>query len=154
MRQICLIACISLLMVALGAPPADALPITGGKFGVDGGIATGEGDIGTGWILGANYRLMSIAGPVSLRADVTYQSHGSDLSVVGLAGNAVFSLGSLYGLGGAGWYRSDRKIGDQNNDLGVQLGVGLSLIPGIHLEARWVQIDNFTTFPVVVGIRL
>jgi len=153
MRRIGLIVCLSVFMGVLGTPPADALPVTGGKIGVDGGLATGEGDIGTGWILGANYRLMSIAGPVRLRADVTYQSHGSDLSVLGLAGNAVFSLGSLYGLGGAGWYRTDPKLGDGSDDFGVQLGVGISLIPGIHLEARWVQIDDFTTFPVVVGIR-
>jgi hypothetical protein len=149
MQRIGLIVCLATFVGVLTAPVAGAAPITNGRFGVEGGIATGEGGVGLGWIIGANYKLMPRVGPLHIRGDVTYQSHGSDLSIFGLAGNAVLPLGNLYGLGGIGWYRSDP--GD--DVLATQLGVGLNRFGGIYLEARRVDIDGFTTIPIVVGIR-
>ncbi len=118
-----------------------------GSLGVNAGIATGDNGIGLGWIVGGNYTLGKKLGPVQLRADATYQDYGDDLSIFGLAGNAIFPISRIYALGGIGWY--DSSPGDSNVD--VTLGLGWRRAGGFYFEGRWLEIDGFTTFPVVLG---
>jgi len=119
----------------------------GGSFGINAGIATGDNNIGLGWIVGANYQLAKKLGPVRLRGDATYQDYGSDLHIFGLSANAILGVSRIYGLAGLGWY--DESPG--GSPVEVNLGLGLRRAGGIYFEARWLEIDGFTTFPIVIG---
>jgi len=129
-------------------PNADSGKKSGGAFGVNAGIATGDDGIGLGWLVGANYTLAHRFGPVRLRADATFQDHGSDLSIFGLAANAVIPIRRIYGVAGLGWYDEDSN----GSDIAITLGAGIRRARGMYFEARWVDIGGFTTFPIVVGL--
>ena len=148
MRSLVRVICLAVLICLSLAPVSQAVPLLG-SAGVSGGIATGERDIGLGWIVGGTISLPQGLGPVGFRGDVTYQSHDSDPSILGIGANAVFPLGKLYALGGAGWYDSDP--GDSN--FAIDLGLGLKSAGMLYFEGRWIRINGFTTYPLVVGVR-
>lgn len=127
---------------------ADAGAKGGGAIGVTAGIATGDDGIGIGWLVGGNYTFAHRFGPVRLRADATFQDHGSDLSILGIAANAVIPIRRIYGVAGLGWYDKD----SDGSDVSITLGAGIRRAGRMYFEARWVNIGGFTTFPIVVGL--
>jgi hypothetical protein len=144
MRTMRVVVVASAVLLLGFAPRSEA---AGGSFGINAGIATGDAGISTGWIVGANYTLGKKLGPISLRADVTYQDYGSDLNIFGLAANGIFSLRKIYGLAGVGWY--DESPG--GSPVEITLGLGLHSRGGFYFEGRWLEIEGFTTFPIVIG---
>ena len=146
MRRMGLIVFVLLTLVGAAAPARAATGI-----GVSAGIATGDNNLDTGWIIGADYESKIHFGPVVLRGDFTYQSHNPDFSMWGLAANAMVPFTKFYALGGFGVYTPNP--GDTK--LGVQIGGGMYILPAktLFVEARVETIDNFTSVPLVVGVR-
>jgi hypothetical protein len=147
-------ASILVLLLLVSCPPRASFAAeekSGGRgtLGVNAGIATGDNGIGLGWIVGANYTLGRKWGPLKPRLDVTYQDHGSDLKVFALSANAIFPLRRVYALAGVGWYDTDPG----GSPVEVTLGLGLHRRGRTYLEARWVDIDGFTTFPIEIGFN-
>src|SRR5262245_7385751 len=123
-----------------------------GDFGASAGMATGDNGLDTGWIIGGDYTMNKLVGPIKLRGDVTYQSHNPDFTMWGVAANAVLPLTKFYALAGLGYYSPDP--GDSK--IGFQVGGGMHLLVGMPLfaEVRVVTMENFTTIPLVVGVRI
>jgi hypothetical protein len=120
-----------------------------GTLGLNAGIATGDNGIGLGWIVGANYLFAKKWGPLKPRVDVTYQDHGSDMKVFALSANAIVPVRRVYALAGVGWYDTDPG----GSPVEITLGLGLHRRGRTYLEARWVNIDGFTTFPIEIGLQ-
>lgn len=138
-----------LTFACLSAGPAHAK--TSPRFGVSGGIATGDNGLDTGWIIGGYYKSRIHLGSAVLRGDFTYQSHNPDFSMWGLAGNVMLPLGRFYGLGGLGLY--DPNPGDLK--LGFQVGGGMYLVRTrmLFMEGRVETAGDFTSIPLVIGAR-
>jgi hypothetical protein len=140
-----------LTLLAVAAGPAAAAENAATGFGVSAGIATGDNNLDTGWIIGADYESQIHFGRVVLRGDFTYQSHDPDFTMWGLAANAMLPLTRFYVLGGFGIYNPDP--GDMK--LGVQFGGGMYILPTklFFVEARVEAVEDFTSIPIVLGVR-
>jgi hypothetical protein len=147
MRPTLRAAALAGILSVVFAPSAGAAAAERGAFGVSAGIATGDNGIGLGWNVGASYSSKNRVGPLRLRADATYQDHGSDLAIFGLSANAIIPAARVYGLAGVGWYDSNPG----GSDVDITLGAGIRRGKSMYFEARWLSLDGFTTFPIVVG---
>jgi hypothetical protein len=150
------------------------------KFGIGAGASLPGGDLKDGVETG--YHLMATAGvqpplsPVGFRVDGTWnqfseKSPGTDnFRVMSLTANAILGMpGAVvvkpYAIGGVGMYNSKNSGGgDASNDMGVNLGAGVSFGLagfGAFAEVRWHKIfmdevlgvkPNFSYIPLTFGI--
>jgi opacity protein-like surface antigen len=150
------------------------------KFGVGLGASLPGGDIKDGLDMG--YHAMVTAGiqpplsPVGFRVDGAFnqfkeKSPGTDnLRIMSLSANAILGMpGAMvvkpYAIGGVGMYNSKNSGGgDGSNDLGVNLGAGVSFgLAGFNAfgEIRWHKMfleevlgvkPNVSYIPITFGI--
>lgn len=157
--------------------PVQAPADNGPKFTLLGGIASGEGPWNVGLALSGSFEWKKPSWPVNLRLDPYVARHtgsgtaGSDasLTVVGLAGAASYdfkttSSAKPYVIGGVGLFYESASFDAglpgfgaysvyDGTDLGIALGAGLRLPGRLTLEGRFMHVDQFDTFPLLLGIR-
>jgi hypothetical protein len=161
------------------AAPAPQAPATGNEpsFSLQGGIASGDGDFDLGLALGGSATWHPQEWPVAVRGDVYFAHHGGgsgpvdvSLNLFGVAGHALYtfpttnSTVSPYVFGGVGLFYSNINVDyegtaidfdyDSSTDLGLTIGGGLSFTPRIGAEIRFISVNDFTTFPILLVIKL
>ena len=151
------------------------------KFGIGAGVSMPGGDIKdgleTGYHVLANAAVQPPLSPVGLRVDGAWnqfseKSPGTDnFRIMSLSANAILGMpGAMvvkpYAIGGVGMYNSKSSAAnsESSNDLGVNLGAGVSFGLagfGAFAEVRWHKIfaeevlgvkPNVSYIPLTFGI--
>jgi opacity protein-like surface antigen len=112
--------------------------------------------------------------PIEIRFDPSLAYHGSDgrydanLLILGFPAAIQYQFRNAQGptpyvLGGIGLYYSNvsvdtgspflDEIDDSSLDFGIAIGGGLRFNSRVGLEVRVVDIDGFTTLPILLTIR-
>jgi hypothetical protein len=156
----------------------DAAAANRPKFSLHAGIASGDNELDLGFALGGAATWDMADWPVDVRGDLYFARHGGDvggvdlsLSLFGASGQVVYvfpttnSAMSPYILGGLGLFYSSFDIdvdafpgvedsyGDSSTDLGLLIGGGLNFSQRLGAEIRFMSVDDFTTFPILLVIR-
>lgn len=143
-----------------------------------GGVATADSPFDMGFMVGASLKWDLSGAPVDLRFDPSIARHGGgvlgvDVSVlfvnlpvaVEYAFKTTGGSGEPYVFGGLGLHYGKYDVdipsvpgyggyGDSSTDLGLTIGGGYRLKSGLSFEARYLDINGFTTIPLLVGWRI
>ena len=139
------------------------------------GIATGDGPYDVGPFLGVSFGWDAAGLPIDFRFDPSLAFHSTggrydaNLLILGLPAAIQYQFRNSQGgptpyiMGGLGLYYSNVSIDsgspfvdeldDSSLDLGIAIGGGVRFNERLGLEARVIDIDGFTTLPILLTIR-
>jgi hypothetical protein len=168
-------------LVAAKKAPAPQAPAKSGNqpaFELHGGIASGDGPYDLGLALGGAATWKPQGWPVDIRGDLYFAHHGGgqgpvdlSLNIFGVSGHVIYRFPTTnssvkpYVLGGLGIFYSNVTVDYNNNDLdlgaydsstdlGILLGGGLDFTPKLGAEIRFMDVNGFSTFPILLVIHL
>jgi opacity protein-like surface antigen len=142
-----------------------------------GGLATGDNNLDVGLFFGASFGWDIRGTPLDIRFDPSLSRYGGggvgyDASMLQLGIPAAVEYqfkttgrAKPYVMGGIGLYYSrysydvstpglDVGVSDSNTELGIAIGGGVRLNSRFGLEGRIIDVDAFTTIPLLLTWRL
>jgi opacity protein-like surface antigen len=149
--------------------------MTGPKWSLVGGVASGDNPYDLGLALGLSGRWNRSDWPVAIRGDGYFAHHSGDvgigfggldvsINIFGVMGSAEYAFPTEnkikpYVFGGLGLFYSsisvdydgvfDDSAYDSSTDLGLGIGGGINLTEKFGIELRFMDIGGFSTIPIL-----
>jgi opacity protein-like surface antigen len=149
--------------------------MTGPDWSLFAGVASGDGAYDVGIAAGGTGRWRRSDWPVGVRGDAYFAHHSGDIgstfggvdvsiNIFGVMGGAEYTFPienrlKPYAFGGVGLFYTNVNIDsdglfeegdyDSSTDLGFAIGGGIHLTQRLGLEVRLMDINSFTTFPIL-----
>lgn len=156
--------------------PQQTKPRTNPTFTLHAGIATGDNSLDVGIMVGASFGWDLKGLPIDLRFDPSLARYGGgdgnvDLSsiLLGIPVAAEYAFTTTgkakpYIMGGVGMYYNRVNVevntpgfgvdGDASDtDLGIAFGGGVRFNEKFGIEGRVIDVNSFTTLPILLTIR-